>query len=188
MEIITALFIGLGLSMDSFAVSLGCAAACDNPSFKQWLLVALPFTLIQPSLALIGWFAGEGMRFFIGELDHWIAFLLLLMIGCKMIYGSTKSRASEKNILELKPALLITLAVATSIDAFAVGIGLGFIDAPLLLTVAAIAAITFFMVMTGGFVGKNFAKFFKRYAETAGGVMLMLIGLKILVEHILKGI
>ena len=188
MDIFTAFFIGLGLSLDCFAVSMTCAVAQPNPRFKQWLFVALPFSIVQPAFTLLGWFTGTSLRHFAQGVDHWIAFGLLLIIGSRMVWNSFAPKEAGEKVVSLGFYVLIGLSIATSIDAFAVGISLGFVQFSIVGTLAVIGAVTFFMVMVGGFVGKNFSKLFQSKAELSGGIILILIALKILFEHVSKGI
>ncbi|MCK4597644.1 manganese efflux pump, partial [bacterium] len=128
MNIVTIVFVAFGLAMDAFAVSIASGVAIKNLRINHAFRIALFFGLFQAVMPVIGWLAGIGLKDFICGVDHWIAFGLLSMIGCKMIYESTKLETERKNINPLNISVLLMLSIATSIDALAVGVSFAFIQ------------------------------------------------------------
>ena len=176
----------IGLAMDVFAASI-----CKGLSMKKFniihaLIIAMFFGLFQGLMPLAGWALGIGFSEYITAFDHWIAFILLAFIGGKMVMDSRDSSCelSEKtSILDLKE--LVVLSFATSIDAMAVGVSIAFLpgDTNIFLSAGVIAVITFAISFAGTIIGNRFGCRFKSKAEFAGGAILIIIGLKILIEH-----
>ena len=179
--------IGVGLSMDAFAVALCKGLSMRRVNYAHAAVIALFFGVFQAVMPLIGWVLGTQFTRYITSVDHWIAFALLGYIGGKMIWDAlheapeTAPCAGEGR-LDLKELLM--LAVATSIDALAVGITFAFLQVSILPAVATIGLITFALSFAGVVVGNRFGTRFQKKAEIAGGVVLVLIGLKILLEHL----
>ena len=179
--------IGVGLSMDAFAVALCKGLGMRRVNYAHAAVIALFFGVFQAVMPLIGWVLGTQFARYITSVDHWIAFALLGYIGGKMIWDAlheapeTAPCAGEGR-LDLKELLM--LAVATSIDALAVGITFAFLQVSILPAVATIGLITFALSFAGVVVGNRFGTRFQKKAEIAGGVVLVLIGLKILLEHL----
>ena len=179
--------IGVGLSMDAFAVALCKGLSMRRVNYAHAAVIALFFGVFQAVMPLIGWVLGTQFARYITSVDHWIAFALLGNIGGKMIWDAlheapeTAPCAGEGR-LDLKELLM--LAVATSIDALAVGITFAFLQVSILPAVATIGLITFALSFAGVVVGNRFGTRFQKKAEIAGGVVLVLIGLKILLEHL----
>ncbi len=179
--------IGVGLSMDAFAVALCKGLGMRRINYAHAAVIALFFGVFQAVMPLIGWVLGTQFARYITSVDHWIAFALLGYIGGKMIWDAlheapeTAPCAGEGR-LDLKELLM--LAVATSIDALAVGITFAFLQVSILPAVATIGLITFSLSFAGVVVGNRFGTRFQKKAEIAGGVVLVLIGLKILLEHL----
>lgn len=179
--------IGVGLSMDAFAVALCKGLSMRRVNYAHAAVIALFFGVFQAVMPLIGWVLGTQFARYITSVDHWIAFALLAYIGGKMIWDAlheapeTAPCAGEGR-LDLKKLLM--LAVATSIDALAVGITFAFLQVSILPAVATIGLITFALSFAGVVVGNRFGTRFQKKAEIAGGVVLVLIGLKILLEHL----
>ena len=179
--------IGVGLSMDAFAVALCKGLSMRRVNYAHAAVIALFFGVFQAVMPLIGWVLGTQFARYITSVDHWIAFALLGYIGGKMIWDAlheapeTAPCAGEGR-LDLKELLM--LAVATSIDALAVGITFAFLQVSILPAVATIGLITFALSFAGVVVGNHFGTRFQKKAEIAGGVVLVLIGLKILLEHL----
>lgn len=179
--------IGVGLSMDAFAVSVCKGLAMNRVNKKQAVVIGLYFGGFQALMPLIGWFLGIRFQKYITSVDHWIAFVLLAFIGGKMILEAVR----DQDVVEiaqkdppLKHKELLILAVATSIDALAVGITFAFLDTPIVAAVAIIGVTTFVLSIVGVVMGNFFGTRYKKKAEIAGGVILILIGTKILVEHL----
>jgi len=183
MDIITLILIAVGLSMDSFAVSVTNGLTIRNLNVKRILTISFFLAFFQSLMPLIGWFAGIGIEKYIKEFDHWIAFLLLLLIGGKMIYEGLQKNDSEKDT-ELKILTLIGQSFATSIDAFAVGISFAFLNLSIITPVLLIGLVTFLASILGLQLGKYFGKRIGKSVEIFGGIVLIGIGVKILIEHL----
>jgi putative Mn2+ efflux pump MntP len=132
-------------------------------------------------MPVLGWFTGLEVLNLIAEFDHWFAFILLLIAGCRMIYGSTKTRSYEK---PLRLHLLLSLSVATSIDVLAVGLSLAFLRVSIYAPVFVIGTLTFALSFLGGVFGAKLGRFFSAKIEGLAGLILIGIGIKILVEHL----
>ena len=181
LDIVTIL-IALGLAMDSFSVSItrGLTNTPRRMSLEA-LKVAFMFGLFQGIMPVVGWLAGVSMIDFISGLDHWIAFGLLAFIGLRMIYEATTVE-SKKMVSSSSFSVLIMLSVATSIDALAVGLSLSFLDVSIFTPAIIIGVITFALSFLGVYIGKKFGGFFEKIG-VLGGVILCVIGIKILIEH-----
>ena len=181
-------FLGVGLAMDAFAVSVCKGLAMRKVRKKDVFVIGVFFGGFQALMPFIGWILGTRFEQYIVEFDHWLAFILLSLIGGKMIYEVVKEKddetGNEKMDMPLDIKELFILAIATSIDALAVGITFAFLSYPLVQSVAIIGITTFFISVAGVFVGNIFGNKFKKKAGFAGGVILILIGLKILLEHL----
>lgn len=178
--------IGVGLSMDAFAASICKGLNMRRLSAKNMLIIGLFFGGFQALMPAVGWMLGKQFEVYITSVDHWVAFALLAFIGGKMIYdvfyddeGDCCSEKTDK--LDMKEVL--TLAVATSIDALAVGISFAFLQVEILKAVSVIGVITFVLSAVGVAVGNMFGAKHEKNATLAGGIILILIGLKILLEH-----
>lgn len=185
MGVLEVFLIGIGLSMDAFAVAVCRGLKMQKLNFGQTALIALFFGGFQALMPLIGWFLGTQFESYITAVDHWIAFVLLAIIGGKMIYDSFKKEednSSEKSVLNIKE--LLVMAIATSIDALAVGITFAFLNVNIWSSVSIIGVTTFVLSTIGVLIGHKFGAKYKNKAELAGGVILVLIGLKILLEHL----
>ena len=178
----TELFlIGVGLSMDAFAVAICKGLNMQKLNLKQTGLIALFFGGFQALMPLIGWFLGKQFEVYITSVDHWIAFALLAFIGGKMIWDALHEEDEDDDRgFDLKE--LFALAVATSIDALAVGITFAFLKVNIWTSITVIGLTTFCLSAIGVFIGHKFGAKYKDKAELAGGVILVLIGLKILLE------
>lgn len=181
------LFTGVGLAMDAFAVSICKGLAMHRVNRTQTFIIGLFFGGFQALMPLLGWLLGRRFEKYITEFDHWIAFFLLAFIGGKMLFeaikGGDEAPAAQYDApLNIKE--LFVLAVATSIDALAVGISFAFLNYPIIEAVAVIGIVTFIISVAGVYIGNFFGTRYKKRAEIAGGIILILIGLKILLEHI----
>ncbi|KAA0550412.1 manganese efflux pump [Bacillus sp. BGMRC 2118] len=170
--------------MDAFAVSITSGVALKNNfKLKSVLKVVIFLTFFQAAMPLLGWIFGIEFSLYIKNVDHWIAFVLLVGIGSKMIYDSlSKSKDDAFNPLDNK--VLFFLSLATSIDALAVGVSFAFLDISILFSVVIIASITFILVVLGTIIGKVSGERLKKKAEIFGGIVLGVIGCKILIEHL----
>lgn len=181
------LLIGIGLSMDAFAVAICKGLAMRKVNKKQALVIGLFFGGFQALMPFIGWALGIQFQSYITNIDHWIAFVLLVFIGGKMIVEAVKPE-EEEAVEVMDPPLdikeMFLLAIATSIDALAVGVTFAFLDYPIVEAIS-IIGVTTFVISTGGvYVGNFFGSRYKNKAELAGGLILVLLGVKILLEHL----
>jgi putative Mn2+ efflux pump MntP len=183
MDMLSIILIAIGLSMDSFAVSVTNGLTIRDLNVKRVLLISFSLAIFQAVMPLIGWFAGIGIEQYITEFDHWIAFVLLSFIGIKMIYEGLQKNGKEKDS-ELKILTLIGQSFATSIDAFAVGISFAFLNISIITPVFIIGFITFIFSLIGLQLGKYFGKKIGKSVEVFGGIVLLGIGFKILIEHL----
>jgi len=170
--------------MDAFAVSITSGLTIKSLRINNALKIAIFFGLFQAIMPLIGWLAGLSFRDFISGVDHWIAFGLLSVIGCKMIYESSKMGLNKKKINPLNVYVLLMLSVATSIDALAVGLSLSFLKVSIVLPAIIIGIVTFLLSILGVYFGNRFGHYFERKIQIIGGLILICIGIKILIEHL----
>ncbi|MGD6850595.1 MAG: manganese efflux pump MntP family protein [Candidatus Bathyarchaeia archaeon] len=185
MDALTIILIAVGLAMDAFAVSIASGMTIKGNRRRAGLLTAAAFGGFQMLMPVIGWAVGLSLADLISSIDHWIAFGLLAFIGAKMIYEGTKKEEKRKSPTELKMRSLLILAVATSIDALMVGLSFAFLQTSIALPIAVIGAVTFGLSLVGFYFGCGLGKVFGRRIEIVGGGVLILIGLKILLEHLL---
>ncbi len=183
---LTEIFIiSLGLSMDCFAVTLSSGICLPCLKKKDILKIAFFFGLFQGGMPILGWLLGQAFKESVSTIDHWISFTILVIIGIKMIAEAMKDNPDSKSFNIKKMFVLLSLSVATSIDAFVVGIGFAFLDVNIITAVISIGVITFFISIAGVYLGRKFGKLVKsKWAEIAGGIILIAIGTKILIEHI----
>lgn len=182
MEIIELILIAIGLSMDAFAVAICKGLSVKDLKLRHAVITGLFFGGFQALMPLIGYLLGSQFRDYITAIDHWIAFGLLLIIGINMIRESRNDHCDVSDTFSLKN--MTVLSVATSIDALAVGVTFAFLQVDILPAVSLIGVITFILSLTGVKIGNVFGMKFKSKAEFAGGVILIGIGLKILVDHL----
>lgn len=182
---ITTIFIALGLAADAFAVSItrGISIKCLKP--RQALVIALFFGAFQAGMPVLGWFFGSALIDLIRAFDHWVAFGLLGLIGGKMIYEAVSHKADEQVCVELSLTLLLMLSVATSIDALAVGVTFACLNTPILQPIIIIGVVTFLLSVVGVYLGNLCGNRFEHKIEIIGGIILIAIGSKILLEHLL---
>lgn len=176
--------IAIGLAMDAFAVSIVSGSLYKQLEVRHALRMAVFFGGFQAFMPLIGSLAGLSIRVYIADYDHWVAFGLLSIVGGKMIYESFKIEAAEKNLNPANILVLLALSVATSIDALAIGITLSLIVKSVAVAVVIIGLVTFILSYVGVFIGKRFGHFFEGKIEALGGFVLICIGTKILIEHV----
>ncbi|HOK03844.1 MAG TPA: manganese efflux pump MntP family protein [Victivallales bacterium] len=185
MVITGIIMIGLALSMDAFAVSIATGASLKKDRFFEALRIATAFGFFQAIMPIIG--AGIGIKFknLISDWDHWVAFLILLIIGLKMIYEAhfiEKEEKKEGGVLSYKT--LIILSIGTSIDAMATGFSISLIGDNIIFSAMIIGIVTFLVCFCGVFLGEKIGHFLEGKIETAGGIILILVGLKILLSHL----
>lgn len=186
MGLVELFFIAVGLSMDAFAVSICKGLSVPRLQVKHMLLAGLYFGAFQALMPLIGYLLGAGFADVISAYDHWIAFILLLIIGGNMIreaIGGEEENEDAQNA-DFGFRTMLLMAIATSIDALAVGVSFAFLRVDILPAVALIGATTFCFGVAGVKIGNVFGAKYETKAELAGGVILILIGAKILLEHL----
>lgn len=193
MSFIAIIFTAFALSMDAFAVSITKGMTIKNLKKSTALKMALAFGVFQGAMPLLGWALGISFESYIKSIDHWIAFILLGFIGFNMIKGFFDDRKEENaselefsattDVDDLSNKEIIMLAVATSIDALAVGISFAFLNVSIIPAASIICIITFLVCVVGVFVGNKVGDIFNGYAELVGGVILILIGFNIFNEH-----
>lgn len=186
---IELLLMGVGLAMDAFAVSICKGLAMRKVNKKQAVVIGLFFGGFQALMPFIGWLLGSQFESYITSIDHWIAFILLGFIGGKMMVEALKpEEEDEVEVKEMDAPLdlkeMFLLAVATSIDALAVGITFAFLDYPIVEAVSIIGITTFCISVGGVYVGNFFGNKYKNKAEFVGGLILVIIGLRILLSHL----
>lgn len=183
MGVLELVLIAVGLSMDAFAVSVCNGMAINRLRFRDACKFGVFFGVFQALMPLIGWAAGKTFSQYVTAVDHWIAFVLLAFIGGKMIYEAVKGdEGAAEDPLRFR--VLFVLAVATSIDALAVGVTFAFMQMAILPSILTIGAITFVLSTFGAFIGKRAGLLLGNRAEIVGGVILILMGGKILIEHL----
>ncbi len=175
--------IGVGLAMDAFAVSICKGLAMKKMNIKNAIIIALYFGIFQAVMPLLGYLLGSRFADAIKNVDHWIAFILLLSIGVNMIKEAIKP-SDEKMDDSIDVKTMLVLAIATSIDALAVGITFAFLQVNIWISITIIGIITFAISIVGVKLGNIFEGKLKNKAEIFGGVILILIGIKILLEHL----
>jgi putative Mn2+ efflux pump MntP len=185
-DLASVLFIAVGLSMDAMAVAITSAFARRDIRFRDGLLMAVCFGGFQALMLALGWFAGESVAGYISAIDHWIAFLLLALIGGRMIAGALFGKEEEVDAA-MTISVLLMLAIATSIDSFAVGLSFAFLDTAILVPALIIGSVTFILSLGGFLVGHRYGALLGKRAELAGGIILILIGIRILIEHLVAG-
>lgn len=184
MDIISILLIGIGLAMDAFSVSVSEGIILKKPTLGQSAKIALFFGIFQFIMPCIGYLLGSAFADYITAFDHYIAFVLLGFIGGKMIYEAIceKEEGEIKNPLSFNT--LLVLAIATSIDALAVGVTFATVSAPVIFASAIIGIVTYSIAFGGVYIGSKFGNLLGNKAEILGGLVLIGIGVKILIEHL----
>lgn len=183
MGFLTILVIATGLSFDTFAVSVSSGLAMPKISFRDAFKVAFVLAFFQAAMPLIGWLAGTGLSKYASDYDHWIAFGLLTLLGGKMIFESFRNDEQDNNFNPLDFKVQVMMAIATSIDALIVGVSFAFLEFRIILSTLIIGSVTFIVSMLGMLFGKKVGAKLGKRMEIIGGVILMAIGLKILLEH-----
>ena len=182
MKLYDLLILAIGLSMDAFAVSICKGLSVSKAKLSHSVTAGLYFGGFQALMPLIGFFLGTGFSKFIQSFDHWIAFLLLVLIGLNMVKESF-GEPDEHNA-SFSPSAMLPLAVATSIDALIVGVTFAFLNVNIWFAISFIGVTTFIFSFAGIKIGNIFGSHFKSRAEIIGGIVLILMGLKILLEHL----
>ena len=185
MSLFDLFLLGVSLSMDAFAVSICKGLSVGRIKFKHIMTAGLWFGGFQALMPLIGWFLGSSFKQYVTEIDHWIAFILLAVIGGNMVKESREKEGEQNASFAFFTMLM--LAVATSIDALAVGITFAFLDVNIWKAITVIGITTFCFSAAGIKVGNVFGLKYKSKAELLGGLVLIGLGIKILIEHLISG-
>ena len=183
MGFLEIIVIGISLAMDAFAVSICKGLSMKKMNWKKGIIIATYFGLFQGLMPAIGFLLGSSFATLVEKVDHWIAFALLGIIGINMIRES-RDKEEEKRNDDVGFKTMILLAIATSIDALAIGVTFAFLKVNLFLAISLIAIITFVISLGGVLIGNKFGDKLQNKAELIGGVVLIIIGLKILLEHL----
>lgn len=184
MSLFSVFLIGVSLSMDAFAVSVAKGMCVKGNRLRCALTLAFWFGAFQALMPLLGWLSGSLFESFITAIDHWIAFILLALIGGNMIREAIHGKDEEDDDCNLALSHVLLLAIATSIDAFAVGITFAFLKVDVLTSIAIIGITTFVLCFAAVYLGSKLGAILKKYAGIFGGVILILIGARILIEHL----
>ena len=183
MEFLDLLLISLGVAMDAFAVAVGKGLSMKKIKYKNVIIVGMYFGIFQALMPAIGYFLGKNFENLITSIDHWIAFILLVLIGMSMLKEAFSKNPEEHNdSIDFKT--MVILAIATSIDALAVGITFAFLQVNMLLATIMIGIVTFAICVIVVKIGNKFGNKYERKAETVGGLILIFMGIKILLEHL----
>lgn len=183
MGVLELLLLSVGLAMDAFAVSVCKGISMKKMNWKKAIIIGLYFGGFQALMPTIGYFLGAAFQSLITSIDHWIAFILLGIIGGGMIKESFGDDEENRND-DVSFKTMIVLAIATSIDALAIGITFAFLNVNLVLAISLIGIITFILSVFGTKIGNRFGDKYEKKAEFLGGVILLLLGIKILLEHL----
>jgi len=176
------LLLAVALAMDSVAVSIAIGSKYKELLFSKILLVAAVFGFFQGAMPLAGYFIGITFAEYVQAFDHWIAFVLLVGLGAKMLYEAYKNEFDEE-VTDLSTKTLVTLAVATSIDAMAIGVTFAFLQTDIFFASGIIALVTFILCLAAVYIGKKLGSLLESKAEMLGGIILIGLGFKILLEH-----
>ncbi|TKX30786.1 manganese efflux pump MntP [Campylobacter estrildidarum] len=184
MDYISLIFLSCALAMDAFAVSLCKGFSVKKLNLKHYFIVGIYFGGFQALMPAFGYIIGISFASFVASIDHWIAFILLGLIGLKMIKESFEGENCDTNANQFGFKIMLALAIATSIDALAVGVSFAFLDVNLLVSILLIGLITFLFCALALKIGNQFGVFLKNKAEFLGGAVLIVLGIKILIEHL----
>lgn len=178
----TLLILAVALAMDSVAVSIAIGAKYKDLLFSKTLFAAAVFGFFQGAMPIAGYFIGISFAEYVQAFDHWIAFVLLVGLGGKMLYEAYKNEFDEE-VSDLSTKTLITLGIATSIDAMAIGVTFAFLQTDIYTAAGVIALVTFVLCVAAVYVGKKLGSLLESKAEMLGGIILIGLGSKILLEH-----
>lgn len=184
MSIIEIILLAIGLSMDSLAVSVTGGAMIRQCTICNMVKIGSFMGITQAAMTVVGYLAGIGFQTYITTFDHWIAFILLLYLGSKMIYDSSQEKDEECKTNPLCNKTLFGLAIATSIDALAIGISLAILKSDIVIQASLIGIVTFLMSVSGVYFGSRFGRKVDLKLDMIGGLILIGIGIKILIEHV----
>lgn len=184
MSILSVMLIALSLTFDTFAVSVTAGLVENKIKLWQAVKIALIFAFLQAIFPVIGWVLGVQISSFVNAYQHWVAFVLLLIIGSKMVFDALKNEEQKKTLDIFDIKVVFILGMATSIDALFIGLSFAFVDVNIWLAAFLIGFFTYFVAMIGMLIGKKAGHLFGQKAEIIGGLVLVTIGVKILLENI----
>ncbi len=185
MDLISLIVLAFGLSFDTFSVSISCGIKDKEIKFIEAARIAFYFAFFQAFMPVLGWLLGITIRDYVVEIDHWIAFGLLSVIGIKMLIDSMSNNQNNENCIDIQNIkVILTLSVATTIDAFVIGLTFAFLQINMLKAIIIIGIITFLTAMFGMLFGKKAGQYFGKKIEIIGALILISIGVKILIEHL----
>ena len=185
MDFVSLLLIAIALSMDAMAVSISAGIASNKPKISNVIKLALFFGFFQFLMPVIGYYLGRTVSEYIERFDHWVAFALLVFIGAKMLIEAIKNKDDDSPAGDpYKTKTLFIMAIATSIDALAVGVSFALTNVHIFSSAAVIGVVTFMLSALGVFIGRKVGSLFSKRAEILGGIILIGIGAKILIEHL----
>ncbi len=186
-DFLSIFLIAIGLSADCFSVALSGGISQKNHAWLRRLRVSVSFGLFQALMPVLGWLAGRTVVEFIADYDHWVAFVLLAIVSGRMLWGAFRPEHNQqdKEIDITKGFMLLTLSIATSIDALAVGLSFSFLQINIGVASLTIGVVAFLVTMIGFVVGKRASKVIGKRAEVLGGIILLAIAFRILLSHIL---
>ena len=184
MEFVTIFLIAIGLSFDSFAVATSSGFMLRDIKFTDAMKISFSLAFFQGLMPVLGWLAGTAFKQYIESVDHWIAFGLLSVIGLKMIIESLKHESKRQQLNPLNLKVMISMSLATSIDALIVGISFAVVSYSIIFSVLIIGAVTFIIAMLGILFGKKAGKHLGQELDIVGGLILIAMGIKILIQHL----
>lgn len=185
MDLLSIIFCGIGLAMDASAVSIAKGMSLAKEHIHEYAMkLAFAFGFFQGAMPMVGYYIGSHFAKYITSIDHWIAFILLSVIGINMIRESKEKDGDAPMVHSISWKIILVLAIATSIDALAVGVTLAFLHVNVWLAVSLFALITFILSFASVKLGKKLGSLFQAYAERLGGIILIVLGTKILIEHL----
>ena len=186
MDLISVLLIAVGLSMDCLAVAIGGSISMPRISHRQILRVALAFGIFQFGMLVGGWYAGNTVVDIVENYDHWIAFGLLLLVGAHMLWEAIHSEEEGFKRTDITKGIpLLTLSIATSIDSLGVGLSLAFVESKVWLAALIVGSVCFLITAAGFYTGRRIGGWLGRWADVLGGLVLIAIGIRILITHLL---
>jgi putative Mn2+ efflux pump MntP len=185
MDFISTILVAVGLAMDAFAVSLGAGTSGKACSFRPFFRLSFHFGLFQAGMTFLGWLAGSSIARWIEDFDHWVAFGLLVFVGGRMILSGFSKASERKDVDVSRGGMLVMVSIATSIDALAVGLGLALVDVNIIEACLVIGIITLGLSVVGLLAGGALGEKFGKRMEILGGLILIGIGFRILISHLL---
>jgi putative Mn2+ efflux pump MntP len=186
MDLLSIVLVAVGLSMDCLAVAIAGSISMQTISLRQLLRISFAFGLFQFGMLVGGWYAGQAIVGKVESYDHWVAFGLLLLVGGRMIWESFESEGKQRKTRDITKGLaLLTLAIATSIDSLGVGLSLAFVESRIWLAAIVVGCVAFLITGAGFYTGRRIGAWLGRWADLVGGLVLIGIGVRIILEHLL---